>query len=236
MTPFERLKATWGRVEAKFMTSDPIRRLAAGSLTIDHYAAYLRETYFYTRENPQIQAWSTAWFREESRDMVKMFLKHSISEVGHDQLALNDLESMGYHSEGIPSENPLPGTIALTAFAFYGIQFRSLYTYLGYLYFLEFLPTSKGRDLANALRNIGVPERSLSFMQEHNTVDLHHNQLMRVYADKMLQKPEAEREVAYAMEATGDLYRGKLSGAFEAVDSGSLFSLRCHSDLRSKEM
>src|ERR1700756_5057001 len=108
------------------MRSEPIIRLFNGDITTDHYASYLRETYFYTRDNPQIQAVATAWLRGPDRQAVKAFLRHALSEVGHDGLALADLMTLGRDVSSIPDEQPLPFTAALISFPFYAIQYRSL--------------------------------------------------------------------------------------------------------------
>ena len=143
-----------------------------------------------------------------------------MSEIGHDQLALDDLRSLGFDTEVIPRENPLPMTTALISFPFYAIQYRGPISYLGYLYFLEFLPTSRGADIAAALSAIGVPAESVSFLHEHRTVDVHHNRLMKRYADEMVRTEAEVAEVTYTMEVTVRLFEGMLTGAFEAVDQG----------------
>jgi hypothetical protein len=226
MTAFDELQGAWQAVEQKFMASQPIQRLGRGDLTLAHYASYLRETYFYTREDPQIQALCTAWFRGSDREMVKPFLQHAMSEIGHDQLALGDLRSLGFDTDAIPRENPLPTTTALISFPFYAIQYRGPLSYLGYLYFLEFLPTSRGADIAAALSAIGAPAESMSFLHEHRTVDVHHNRLMKRYADEMVRSDVDVAEVTYAMEVTGRLFEGMLTGAFEAIDQGGALSDR----------
>ncbi len=78
-----------------------MRRFREGDLTKAHYAALLREVYFYTRENPQLQAGATLYFQGQQREMVKDFLRHATSEIGHDQLALNDMAAMGFDNSGI---------------------------------------------------------------------------------------------------------------------------------------
>jgi len=220
MTAFSKLQGAFQAVEHKFMASPPIQRLRRGDVTLAHYASYLRETYFYTREDPQIQALCTAWFRGSDRELVKPFLQQATSEIGHDQLALDDLRSLGFDTDAISRENPLPLTTALISFPFYAIQYRWPISYLGYLYFLEFLPTSRGADIAAALSSIGVPAESMSFLHEHRTVDVHHNRLMERYANEMVRTEGDLAEVTYAMEVTGRLFEGMLAGAFEAADHG----------------
>jgi pyrroloquinoline quinone (PQQ) biosynthesis protein C len=219
-TAFSELQDAWRVLEQRFMDSPPMRRLARGDLSLTHYASYLRETYFYTREAPQVQAVCTAQFRGADRELVKPFLQHATSEIGHDQLALNDLRSLGFDVVDIPLENPLPMTTALFAFPFYAIQYRSAISYLGYLYFLEFLPTSRGAEIAAALSSVGIPAESMTFLREHQTVDTHHNRLMERYAGEMLRTAADVAEVIHSMEVTGRLFEGMLAGAFDAIDQG----------------
>jgi len=220
LSPFEQLQKVWPEIEKSFLSSAPIQRLARGELTVEHYATYLRETYFYTREDPQIQVTATAYFKGADRELVKPFLQHATSEVGHDQLALDDLAVLGFATDKIPGENPLPATIALTAYGYYSAQFRSAGSYLGYLYFLEFLPTSSGGMIADALRAVGVPDQAMTFLLEHNAVDVHHNRLMKVYADHMLRTAADIAEVEYSIRVTAKLFENMLTCAFDAVDKG----------------
>jgi pyrroloquinoline quinone (PQQ) biosynthesis protein C len=194
-------------------------RLANGGVSVVHYAAYLRETYFYSREDPQIQAAATAYFRGVDRAMVEPFLQHAKSEVGHDALALNDLATLGFEVSSIPEEAPLPATELLISYPYWAMSHKSPAAYLGYLFFLEFLPTSQGGGLTQALVRLGVPSAAMTFLQEHQSVDVHHNRLMKLYANHMIRTPEVLAEVVGAMASTARAFRGMLEEAFETVDA-----------------
>lgn len=170
-----------------FLNSSVIRHVASGKLTTAEYASVLREIYFYSREDPQLQAFATAWFKGADRALVRLFLKHAIAEVGHDQLALNDLTALGYDATLLRSGFPLPTTIALTSFPYWAVQFLSPVSYLGYLYFLEALPTTAGGDLIAALESAGIPGETMSFLREHATVDVAHIKLMGRYVSSLVQ-------------------------------------------------
>jgi pyrroloquinoline quinone (PQQ) biosynthesis protein C len=227
----EELEEVWRVEERRFMASPPVQRLVAGDVSLAHYAAYLRETYFYTREDPQIQALCTAWFRGGERELVRPFLQHAISEVGHDAMALADLATLGYATDAIPGEEALPTTIAMVAYPYFAIQHRSAVSYLGYLYFLEFLPTSRGGDIAAALARAGVPPQAMSFLAEHQTADVHHTRLMSIYARELIKTPQALAEVSYSLRVTGALFEAMLSGAFKSIDDGtSALGLAAHTE------
>ena len=96
------------------------------------------------------------YFRGHEREMVKPFFRHATSEIGHDQLALNDMIALGEDVSDIPQGQPLPATTALLAYPFYQIGYHGHMGYLGYLYFLEFTPTTMGAGLLQALESIGA--------------------------------------------------------------------------------
>ena len=72
---------------AIFMAAPVMQAIGSGALTIGGYKSILREVYHYTKENPQIQAFATTYFRGNDRETVKMFLRHAVSEIGHEYLA-----------------------------------------------------------------------------------------------------------------------------------------------------
>lgn len=189
-----------------------------GSIRLPHYKAVLREIYHYSKEDPQIQALASVYFRGDDRATVKMFLKHATSEIGHDLMALEDLKSLGEDVTAIPTSLPLPTTIALTAFPFYQIQYHNPIGYLGYLYFLEYMPTQAGAGYMAALKAAGVPDNAMTFLHEHMTVDVAHNNLMQEYLRRLVRTQSDASAVAYGIRVTGYLYGEMLAGAIRSVE------------------
>ena len=141
MSTLERLKADFAIVADRFHRNPACARFVKGDFTRAEYASMMSAIALQARENPQIQAYATAFFRGHQRDLVRGFLRHATSEIGHDQLAANDVAAMGFPSDDLFEQLPLPSTISLTAFAYYTIDHLDPVAYLGYLFFLEFLPT-----------------------------------------------------------------------------------------------
>ena len=211
----ERFKMTLGT----FMDSPAITSLMEGRFTVDHYKSVLRQIFHHTRENPQLQASATVYFRGHQREVIQSFYRHATSEIGHDQLALNDYRTLGGDASSVPYENPLPATLALLGYGFYEICNRNPLGYLGYLFFLEFTPTTAGSGLMDALRAAGVPDRAMTFLKDHTVVDVGHNKLMEGYlADLVRHDWEADVVVA-AMHATGNLYARMLDEAVAFADA-----------------
>jgi pyrroloquinoline quinone (PQQ) biosynthesis protein C len=133
-------------------------------------------------------------------------------------MALADLAALGEDVSEVPLTNPLPTTIALTAFPFYQVQYANPVGYLGYLHFLEHMPTAAGRSYAEGLRRAGVPDNALGFLHEHTTVDVAHNKLMEEYIQRLVRTEADLDAVCYAIEVTGDLYAIMLQGAIEDAE------------------
>lgn len=195
-------------------------RLRSGDFSIAHYKFMLRETYFNARENPQLQAFATAFFKGPQRKVIRQFYQHAISEIGHDQLALNDLEALGEPTNTLPELRPLPATVAFTAYGFYQIQFLNPLGYLGYLFHLEFMPTMNGPLYMQQLAGLGVPEKAMSFLAEHATVDLAHNKLMERYLSDLIRSTSDLEEVIWAAKTSCAIHGRMLANAFEAAERG----------------
>lgn len=215
---FEEIKRRFEPVLERFLDSSATSRLAAGELTVDHYRSWMKQVYYYVRENPQIQTLGTVFFRGRQRFMVRNVFKHAISEVGHEQLALNDFVTLGGDAATVPYKNPLPATAALNAYAYYQIYNLNPMGYLGYLFFLEFLPTQIGDKLTGWMTNSGVPENALTWMREHIELDNAHNRMMERYVDELLKTEADFAAVEYAMHATGDLYALMIASAIEDAE------------------
>ena len=228
---FDRLKTEFASTLAQFNNSSAMQRLHTGQMSVNHYKSYLRQTFHYTKDNPQIQALATVHFRGSDREFVRMFYKHATSEIGHDMLALNDLARLGEDVSQIRGENALPDTVALNAFVFCQIYNGNPIGYLGYLFFLEFLPTSSGKGYMDLLEKIGVPREAMSFLLEHATVDVGHNRLMEKYVEGLIRDEQDFETVVYAMKVTGRLYANMLDGAFAHAENPMDWGVN-HAELR----
>lgn len=220
MESFDIIKGEFSNVLQRYIESSPMRRIADGKFTIEHYKSCLREAYFYTRENPQIQAQATIYFRGRDREVVRLFYRHASQEIGHDQLIINDLKMLGVgDADKIRTEFPLSTTIALVAFPYFQIQHRNPIGYLGYLFFLEFMPTTAGNEYKDMLIRSGIPPEATSFIQEHTKIDVAHNRLMEDYANALIQTDADLESVIYALRTTGVLFSAMMAGAIEQSDA-----------------
>ena len=218
MKKMEYIKNEWTRVFTEMSKTPGFARMASGDMTVAHYKEIMRQIFHHARENPQIQALATVYFRGRQRDMVKTFYRHAISEIGHDQLAMNDLAMLGEDVSCLPYERPLPATSALLSYAFYQIQYHNPIGYLGYLFHLEFMPTQNGRAYMDMFSKIGVPVEAMSFIRDHASVDVGHNKLMEQYVEHLITTPDDLESVVYAATVTAKLYANMIQESFEHAD------------------
>ncbi len=214
----DRLISEFGQVLDRFLERPAVRRLIEGEVSRAHYTSLLREQFHHGREHPKLQALAAVHFHGYQRTMSKAFYRHAVSELGHDQLALNDMVAMGEDTSKLPMENPLPATSALIAFTYYQINTKNPLGYLGYQFFLKFAPPTYGRDLAVSLRRSGVPENALSLLVSQSKLDQDQNQLMELYVINLLRTKGDFEAVVYAMKTTAELYAQMIGAAFEDTE------------------
>lgn len=236
MTTFESLLTVFEReVLPAFREHPAYRFIFSDQMSVAHYRSAMLEFAHYTRDNPQIQATAATYFRGVDRELVLAFYKHASAEIGHDQLAINDYRAVGGDAESVIDLNPLPSTSAFNGFIWHQIYHRNPVGYLGYLFFLEFLPTHAGQEIAGRLVEVGVPPNAMTFLAEHASVDVYHNRLMAQYADALIHTAEDFDDVCYVMRATAKLYGDLLLGAIQNVDRPQFYGY-AHDEKRRRPL
>ena len=151
---------------------------------------------------------------------MRLFFSHAASEIGHDQLALNDFVALGGDAANVPYENPLPATSALLAYGFYQIYNLDSRGYLGYLYFLEHMPVASGSGLMDALASAGIPQNAMSFLRDHTEIDVGHTKMMNKYVQHLVKDERDLDCVEYAMKTTAYLYTQMMDQAMKSAETG----------------
>jgi pyrroloquinoline quinone (PQQ) biosynthesis protein C len=201
-TKLARIVEEWKATMVEINKTYWFQKLNRGELELCHYKGFLKETYHQVKYNPQVQGFATAFFKNNPRDVIKQFFGHARSEVGHDLLALNDLVNLGVPKKIIEESAPLPMTTALNAYSFFTTMFVNPVSYLGYLFHLEYLPTTNGKQVVNTLLAMGVPENAVSFLNDHAEIDISHSKMMEDYIEKLILTEEDLQSVIRSMNDT----------------------------------
>lgn len=209
------IKQAWDLKMESVRKSDWSQKIMSGDMKISAYMGFLQETYHHTKWNPQLQAYCSMFLKNFPRDVYKLFFKHAISEIGHDLMALEDAVGLGADRSKIIESKPLPQTVAFNGFPIFLMNFDNPLGYLGYLFHLEFLPTQNGRKYIELLRNRGIPESSLTFLEEHATVDVGHVKMMEKYIESLIVNKDDLDAVIYAVEGSAELHSAMIQASFD---------------------
>lgn len=139
------------------------------------YALYLLETFHRTRHNARCQTLVAARDDLRNLDYTKYCLHHALEEAGHEQMALDDLEALGY--EARPEETlprPLPATEVFIAYIYYISQHGEPLQRLGYTFWAENSNLYLHALLEKARRRLALQASQMSFFQEHAVLDSGH--------------------------------------------------------------
>jgi pyrroloquinoline quinone (PQQ) biosynthesis protein C len=217
---FELVKEEWVSEFALANQSRGMQRLARKELTPEHYIGFMEQLYLQVRENASLQAHMALKLRGDQRKILKKFLGHAISEVGHEDLILDDLRTMGVDVERVKTQLPIPAVLNNVTFPFYAIHQMNPLVYLGHIFQLELMPTTSGGAYMNLLESIGVPRAAMTFIDEHSIVDIAHNKLMADYLEVLVQSQEDLDAVVYGAKVGTKLYFKMIDDCFDWVDAG----------------
>ncbi|MDB5048086.1 MAG: long-chain acyl-CoA synthetase [Fibrobacteres bacterium] len=211
----ETIRTEWKRAQADLLSGEFFRRMQDGTLTLEHYKIWLRETYYNTRENPTSFALMAGHLKGGQRDISKRIFRHCAAEYGHHELALADLGALGVDVSGLPDGRPLATTEALIAFAIYHIHQGKPASYLGYVFHLEMLASGKGEHLIKSLAGIGVPENAMSFLTEHAEADVGHTKWLEQNFREAIATEEDLEAVIHVATGSCKLYGIMLQGIMD---------------------
>ncbi|MEO6095513.1 MAG: iron-containing redox enzyme family protein [Fibrobacteria bacterium] len=217
MDKLQRIDSEWELCYQGLARSEFFRKLDEGGLERNHYKGFLRESYHNTRQNPQTMAMFVAHVKSDDSRLKAKFLKHAAMEMGHDEMALNDLRALGENVETIRHGRPLVATEAMSGFVLFQIQHRNPLAFLGYSYHLETLPVRIGDSALASLLKLGIPADAFSFLKEHVDADPVHSKWNREYVEGFVQTDSDLDAVIFGLRGTcelhGMMFQSLLDGA-----------------------
>lgn len=148
------------------------------------YAEWLAQCYYQTSYTPRMEALALSRCSTNSK-LFPLFVESLKGELGHENLALKDLKSLGYSIESFPE---LPATSSYYHSIFYLMNYESSLSILGYRIPLEGFASQDSEILFYEKMRDLYGESSTSFLKVHALEDVsHHKQGL-----KMLQMCESK--------------------------------------------
>ncbi|MEO6098369.1 MAG: iron-containing redox enzyme family protein [Fibrobacteria bacterium] len=226
MNAAKTLQSEWENCYETFCQGEFFRKLANGSLSLAHYKAFLREEYHNTTVNPKTMAIFFSRLDTQEFKTAAKLLKHTAMEVGHNEMALQDLAALGEDIEAVRRGRALPATEALAAFVIYEMEHRNPLAFLGYLYHLEAFSERMAGAGGDLMTQMGIPESALSFLREHAEADLVHAKWNQEYLQAFIQSEEGLEAVLYGLKGAVLLHGLMFQGIMESVAGTGFFRQR----------
>ncbi|HEY8210266.1 MAG TPA: iron-containing redox enzyme family protein [Myxococcaceae bacterium] len=196
------------RVYRALMSDDPVGK--------ELLAIYLVESYHYAKHNAQHQALAVWRAELTNRDFMRAALQHAIEEVDHDQLALRDLERMGYDRAAVERSVPLPETQGFTGFLYHSVTRENPIGRLGYSLWAEGTQEIGPGVIARLKSKFGIKDnKEISFFAAHAVLDMRHGQEARDNIDRFAVTPEDRQAVRTVATTSLKLFSGVLEAMYD---------------------
>lgn len=163
------------------------------------YAAWLTQSYYYSRQVTRILLMASAHSPLENNLMHKRFDVHAGEERGHEALAERDVKDLGFDVKKI---GEFPVTTGFYSTQYHIIQHISPEALFGWILPLEGIAIHYGKAVAEkAAKKPGTPSR---FFNVHVDEDPDH--VESAFSVVKNFPPEAQEQVVRNMEFTVDMY------------------------------
>lgn len=156
--------------------SDFYHQLSTGSDARAIYARYLQYAYHYVRLSSSFTPLAARRMDERHIATRKWILEHSSEELGHELMALRDLEHLGFDRETIKTQEIPAGVIAWVSFFHYKVAIDNPFCAFGILFFLEGMAKQLAPGLLKGIAAglVDDEKRAIAFFREHGDLDHDH--------------------------------------------------------------
>lgn len=169
-----------------------------------YYIAYLKDAYHYVTNSSSFTPLAARRMDAKHLKIRKWILEHSAEEMGHELMALKDLEKFGINKDEIISSRPSIGVTAWVSFFHYKVAIANPFCAFGVLYFLEGMATDLAPKLVSKiiLDLNDTEKKAMTFFREHGDLDADHlSEQREILATAKLSTYEEEEIIATIKEA-----------------------------------
>jgi pyrroloquinoline quinone (PQQ) biosynthesis protein C len=161
----------WGKIkQGRFW-----RYMLVNGLNKEVYRLMMTQIYFYTRHNAINQAMAAYKTSLDDIHLLRFVFKHASEELGHQNMVVHDLQSIGLLSPVQSDERPLPATAALIAFLYQVALEKGAVARLGYSFWAESV-YDHIRELLDHMRNdLQLLDKNMTFFISHAVIDAKHS-------------------------------------------------------------
>lgn len=153
-----------------------LQDMLSGEFSRQRYINFLIQLYPVVSHFCPLMAAAAGRCADRYPELRAYLYDHIVEERGHEQMVLDDLESMGVDSFDIPAQLPCPPVQALLGFNYQAIAASDPHSVLGIIYVLEIVSSVYGGRVAKAIsRTVNLPlKQGFSFLESHAELDDEH--------------------------------------------------------------
>jgi hypothetical protein len=191
------------------------RRLIAGDVSAQEYAAFLEQTYLYVRQTRPLlrRAGERMAVLRQSPTLARLFLTKADEEDGHEKWIAADLEAIHYPMDERRLPQPSTAVAAYIAWNQFQVEAGWPLGFLGTAYVLESLSCVRAETTAvNLVKKNCIPgiEHGVRFLKGHADADEHHMGMLRRILG-VVSLPSDREAIALSAAVTTSLYLGMFS-------------------------
>ena len=139
--------------------------------------------------------------------MVRAMLFHQVDEFDHGEMALRDYVGLGGIEAEARNRRMSPEAFAVAGMWWMIVRLRDPYAYLGALYLFEGLTPTVTGLIKSRLRETGLSDSQLEYVEFHSTEDIKHANLVNHMIAQTIQKfPDALDSVKHGYECFEAVY------------------------------
>lgn len=170
------LAETTGRHRHQMEALPQLRAMLGGTYSKSSYAKFLAQLYPIVSNFCPLMAVAAGRCADRYTSLRLYLYEHIEHEKGHENMVMNDLEQLGYKSDGLLNVNPSPAARVMLSYNYHAIDHVDPHCVIGMIYVLELMSASYASSIAQSIsRAIDYPvARGFSFLDSHGTLDDDH--------------------------------------------------------------
>ena len=144
----------------------------------EYYIRYLKAAYHYVTNSSSFTPLAARRMDSKHLKIRKWILEHSGEEMGHELMALKDLEKFGINRSEIINSTPNIGVTSWVSFFHYKVAIDNPFCAFGVLYFLEGMATELAPIIVKEIiaNRSDDEKKGITFFREHGDLDEDHLQ------------------------------------------------------------
>lgn len=164
------------------------------------YELFMHQLYYYTRHNSINQAVAALRVEPENISLLRFVYKHALEELGHENMIVHDLKSIGLAPPSGLDNDILPATRALIAYIYYVAMEKGAKARLGYSFWAENVYGGINGMVKIMKNSLNLRDENMTFFVAHASIDESHAQ----YVDNMIENHIRTEEELHEICATAE--------------------------------